>query len=168
MATTTAAAAAAAGSEVGGGLGGQGLDAAGVTVFAEHVSVQRVAALVVPLRQQRATVLRDTSALSAFSTTSTHTHRLSLGSQPTSNIDRCSQPCQCWPNITHTSHTHIFSKGPSTCFLGLLFLWTAAARLLQPFGGFSFGPESFSPQTLPLTWEFQALLRPVFCFWPPG
>lgn len=52
--------AAAAGSEVGGGLGGQGLDAAGVTVFAEHVSVQRVAALVVPLRQQRATVLRDT------------------------------------------------------------------------------------------------------------
>lgn len=36
-------------SEVSGGLGGQGLDAAGVAVFAEDVSVQRVASLVVPL-----------------------------------------------------------------------------------------------------------------------
>lgn len=36
-------------SEVSGGLGGEGLDAAGVTVFAEDVSVQRVAALVIPL-----------------------------------------------------------------------------------------------------------------------
>lgn len=36
-------------SEVSGGLGGEGLDAGGVTVFAEDVSVQRVAALVVPL-----------------------------------------------------------------------------------------------------------------------
>ena len=36
-------------SEVSGGLGGEVLDAAGVTVFAEDVSVQRVAALVVPL-----------------------------------------------------------------------------------------------------------------------
>lgn len=36
-------------SEVCGGLGGEGLDAAGVTVFAEDVSVQRVAALVIPL-----------------------------------------------------------------------------------------------------------------------
>lgn len=36
-------------SEVSGGLGGKGLDAAGVTVFAEDVSVQRVAALVIPL-----------------------------------------------------------------------------------------------------------------------
>lgn len=36
-------------SEVGGGLGGQVLDAAAVTVLAEDVSVQRVAALVVPL-----------------------------------------------------------------------------------------------------------------------
>lgn len=36
-------------SEVRGGLGGEGLDAAGVTVFAEDVSVQRVAALVIPL-----------------------------------------------------------------------------------------------------------------------
>lgn len=35
--------------EVSGGLGGEGLDAAGVTVFAEHVSIQRVAALVIPL-----------------------------------------------------------------------------------------------------------------------
>lgn len=36
-------------SEVSGGLGGEVLDAAGVTVFAENVSVQRVAALVIPL-----------------------------------------------------------------------------------------------------------------------
>lgn len=36
-------------SEVRGGLGGEGLDAAGVTVFAEDMSVQRVAALVIPL-----------------------------------------------------------------------------------------------------------------------
>lgn len=36
-------------SEVSGGLGGEGLDAAGVTVFAEDMSVQRVAALVIPL-----------------------------------------------------------------------------------------------------------------------
>lgn len=36
-------------SEVSGGLGGEVLDAAGVTVFAEDVSVQRVAALVIPL-----------------------------------------------------------------------------------------------------------------------
>lgn len=49
----------ATGSEVSGGLGGEGLDAAGVTVFAEDVSIQRVAALVVPLRQQRATVLHE-------------------------------------------------------------------------------------------------------------
>lgn len=47
-------------SEVSGGLGGEGLDAAGVTVFAEDVSVQGVAALVVPLREQSATVLQDT------------------------------------------------------------------------------------------------------------
>lgn len=40
---------AAGGSEVSGGLGGEGLDAAGVTIFAENVSVQRVAALVIPL-----------------------------------------------------------------------------------------------------------------------
>lgn len=40
---------AAACSEVSGGLGGEGLDAAGVTVFAEDVSVQRVASLVIPL-----------------------------------------------------------------------------------------------------------------------
>lgn len=38
-----------AGSEVSGGLGGERLDAAGVAVFAEDVSVQGVAALVVPL-----------------------------------------------------------------------------------------------------------------------
>lgn len=38
-----------AGSEVGGGLGGERLDAAGVAVFAEDVSVQGVASLVVPL-----------------------------------------------------------------------------------------------------------------------
>lgn len=42
-------AAAAACSEVSGGLGGEGLDADGVTVFAEDVSVQGVASLVVPL-----------------------------------------------------------------------------------------------------------------------
>lgn len=36
-------------SEVSGGLGGQSLDAAGVAIFAEDVSVQRVASLVVPL-----------------------------------------------------------------------------------------------------------------------
>lgn len=47
-------------SEVCGGLGGEGLDAAGVTVFAEDVSVQGVAALVVSLREQSATVLQDT------------------------------------------------------------------------------------------------------------
>lgn len=72
-----------AGSEVGGGLGGQGLDAAGVTVLAEDVSVQRVAALVIPLRQQRATVLQDTDTeLSphvdislAFRSVTTLTHR---------------------------------------------------------------------------------------------
>lgn len=46
-------------SQVGGGLGGERLDAAGVTVLAEDVSVQRVAALVVALRQQGAAVLRD-------------------------------------------------------------------------------------------------------------
>ena len=50
-------------SEVSGGLGGKGLDAAGVTVFAEDVSVQRVAALVIPLWEQRATVLQDTDTL---------------------------------------------------------------------------------------------------------
>lgn len=55
---------AAAGSEVGGGLGGERLDAAGVAVFAEDVSVQGVASLVVPLRQQRAAVLRDAHAVS--------------------------------------------------------------------------------------------------------
>lgn len=44
-------------SEISGGLGGECLDAAGVTVFAEDVSIQRVAALVVPLRKQRAAVL---------------------------------------------------------------------------------------------------------------
>lgn len=38
-----------AGSEVSGGLGGERLDAAGVAVFAEDVSIQRVASLVVPL-----------------------------------------------------------------------------------------------------------------------
>lgn len=38
-----------AGSEVSGGLGGERLDAAGVAVFAEDVSVKRVASLVVPL-----------------------------------------------------------------------------------------------------------------------
>lgn len=36
-------------SEVSGGLGGEGLDAAGVTVFAEDVSIQWVTALVIPL-----------------------------------------------------------------------------------------------------------------------
>lgn len=36
-------------SEVSSGLGGERLDAAAVTVFAEDVSVQRVAALVIPL-----------------------------------------------------------------------------------------------------------------------
>lgn len=36
-------------SEISGGLGSEGLDAAGVTVFAEDVPVQWVAALVVPL-----------------------------------------------------------------------------------------------------------------------
>lgn len=51
-------------SEVSGGLGGERLDAAGVTVFAEDVSIQRVAALVVPLRKQRATVLQETQAQS--------------------------------------------------------------------------------------------------------
>lgn len=51
-------------SEVGGGLGGESLDAAGVAILAEDVSVQRVASLVVPLRQQRAAVLRDTHAVS--------------------------------------------------------------------------------------------------------
>lgn len=55
-------AAAAACSEVSGGLGGEGLDAAGVTVFAEDVSVQRVASLVIALRQQGATVLQDRDA----------------------------------------------------------------------------------------------------------
>lgn len=51
-------------SEVSGGLGGEGLDAAGVTVFAEDVSIQRVASLVVPLWQQRATVLQDADTFS--------------------------------------------------------------------------------------------------------
>lgn len=36
-------------SEVSCGLGGEGLDTAGVTVFAEDVSIQRVAALVISL-----------------------------------------------------------------------------------------------------------------------
>lgn len=36
-------------SEVSGGLGGEGLDAAGVTVFAEDVPVEWIAALVIPL-----------------------------------------------------------------------------------------------------------------------
>lgn len=58
---------AAACSEVSGGLGGEGLDADGVTVFAEDVSVQGVASLVVPLREQRATVLQDTDSLLAES-----------------------------------------------------------------------------------------------------
>lgn len=49
-------------SEVSGGLGGQSLDAAGVAGFAEDVSVQRVASLVVPLGQQRAAVLQDAQA----------------------------------------------------------------------------------------------------------
>lgn len=50
-------------SEISGGLGGERLDAAGVTVFAEDVSIQRVAALVVPLRQQTAAALQDTRSL---------------------------------------------------------------------------------------------------------
>lgn len=54
-------------SEVSGGLGGQSLDATGVTIFAEDVSVQRVASLVVPLWQQRAAVLRDAQAPSVYS-----------------------------------------------------------------------------------------------------
>lgn len=61
-------------SEVSGGLGGQSLDAAGVTIFAEDVSVQRVASLVVPLRQQRAAVLRDTQAPSDRSRTVSRAH----------------------------------------------------------------------------------------------
>lgn len=70
-----AAAAAAACSEVSRGLGGEGLDAAGVTVFAEDVSVQRVASLVIALRQQGATVLQDRDAcVSLQAQVMSHTH----------------------------------------------------------------------------------------------
>lgn len=44
-------------SEVSGGLGRERLDASRVTVLAQDVSIQRVTALVVTLRQQRAAVL---------------------------------------------------------------------------------------------------------------
>lgn len=44
-------------SEVSRGLGSEGLDATGVAVFAENVAIQRVATLVVSLREKTATIL---------------------------------------------------------------------------------------------------------------
>lgn len=79
---------AAACSEVSGGLGGEGLDAAGVAVFAEHVSVQRVASLVVALWQQGAAVLRETDAALVHS----HKPHSLTGNGPDSLLD---VSCQC-------------------------------------------------------------------------
>lgn len=44
-------------SEVSRGLGGEGLDATGVAVFAEDMAIQRVTTLVVSLREKTATIL---------------------------------------------------------------------------------------------------------------
>lgn len=55
-------------SEVSGGLGGQSLNAGGVAVLAENMAVQRVAALVVSLRERRAAVLQDTKCKQAIHT----------------------------------------------------------------------------------------------------
>lgn len=44
-------------SEVSCSLGSEGLDATGVAVFAENMAIQRVATLVVSLREKTATVL---------------------------------------------------------------------------------------------------------------
>lgn len=44
-------------SEVSRSLGGEGLDATGVAVFAEDMAIQRVATLVVSLREKTATIL---------------------------------------------------------------------------------------------------------------
>lgn len=44
-------------SEVSRGLGSEGLDATGVAVFAENMAIQRVATLVVSLRDKTATIL---------------------------------------------------------------------------------------------------------------
>lgn len=44
--------------EVSCSFGSEGLDATGVAVFAENVSIQRITTLIVPLREKRATALR--------------------------------------------------------------------------------------------------------------